>query len=143
MPLAMAHTIQGAPSTPAMHSSTSVQASKVPTWSISALAPSSPSSARVAASTGTKAWLKAPSPSTRRNRLGMRNATLKASVMALTPKTEAMSNSRTSPVMRETRVNRETVEAALNSDTGGSVCACRRAPAASRAGPEGDGMFKG
>ena len=143
MPLAMAHTIQGAPSTPAMHSSTSVQASKVPTWSISALAPSSPSSARVAASTGTKAWLKAPSPSTRRNRLGMRNATLKASVMALTPKTEAMSNSRTSPVMRETRVNRETVEAALNSDTGGSVCACRHALAAGRAAPGGGRSFKG
>ena len=143
MPLAMAHTIQGAPSTPAMHSSTSVQASKVPTWSISALAPSSPSSARVAASTGTKAWLKAPSPSTRRNRLGMRNATLKASVIALTPKTEAMSNSRTSPVMRETRVNRETVEAALNSDTGGSVCACRRALSTGRAEAVGDRSFKG
>jgi len=48
----------------------------------------------------------------------MRKATLKASVNALTPNTEAMSTSRTRPVMREARVNRETVEADLNRDTG-------------------------
>ena len=75
----------------------------------------------MAASTGTKAWLKAPSANKRRNRLGMRNATLNASVSALAPKVDAMSSSRTKPVMREARVNSETVEADLNSDTVGSV----------------------
>jgi hypothetical protein len=73
----------------------------------------------VAASTGTKAWLKAPSANMRLNKLGIRNATLKASVMALAPNVEAISNSRASPVMRDTSVNRETVEAALKSDTAG------------------------
>jgi hypothetical protein len=37
--------------------------------------------------------------------------------MALAPKVEAISNSRTSPVIRETKVSRDTVEAALKSDT--------------------------
>src|SRR3982750_3124697 len=115
----MAHTISGAASTPATHSRTSVQVSKVATWSISCLAPSSPCSALQAASTGTKAWLKAPSPSTLRNRLGIRKATLKAAVMALTPNTEAINRSRTRPVTREARVSRETVEEALNKDTAG------------------------
>jgi hypothetical protein len=117
-PLAMAQTSSGAPATPATHTTSSVQVSNVATWSISCRAPSSPSSALRAASTGTKAWLKAPSPKTRRNRLGMRNATLKASVSALTPKTEANSTSRTRPVIREARVSRETVEADLSRDTG-------------------------
>ena len=39
--------------------------------------------------------------------------------MALAPKAEAINSSRTNPVMRETSVNRETVEAALKSDTAG------------------------
>ena len=47
----------------------------------------------------------------------MRKATLNASVNALTPNTEAINSSRTSPVMREASVNSETVEAALKSDT--------------------------
>jgi hypothetical protein len=47
----------------------------------------------------------------------MRNATLKASVSALTPKPEAKSTSRTRPVIREARVSRETVEADLSRDT--------------------------
>ena len=38
--------------------------------------------------------------------------------MALAPKVEAISSSRTKPVMRETRVKSETVEADLKSDTG-------------------------
>ena len=37
--------------------------------------------------------------------------------MALAPKAEAISSSRTSPVMRETNVSNETVEADLKSDT--------------------------
>ncbi|MNT60094.1 hypothetical protein D3C72_1976510 [compost metagenome] len=78
---------------------------------------SSPSLARVVASTGTKAWLKAPSANKRLNRLGMRKATLKASVSALAPNMVAISRSRARPVTRESSVNRETVEAALSSDT--------------------------
>jgi hypothetical protein len=39
--------------------------------------------------------------------------------MALAPKDEAISNSRTRPVIRESSVNRETVEADLKSDTAG------------------------
>ena len=53
----------------------SVHSSTVSTWSAMRRAPSSPCSVRQAASTGTKAWLKAPSPKMRRNRLGIRKAT--------------------------------------------------------------------
>ena len=100
-----------------MHVAVSAQANTVATWSISTLVASLPCFSRLAASTGTKAWLKAPSANSRRNRLGMRNATLNASVNALAPKVEAINNSRTSPVMREASVRRETREADLNSDT--------------------------
>lgn len=37
--------------------------------------------------------------------------------MALAPKVDAINSSRTKPVIRETSVSRETVEAALKSDT--------------------------
>jgi hypothetical protein len=43
----------------------------------------------------------------------MRNATLNASVMALTPKMDAIMVSRTSPVMREASVHKDTVETDL------------------------------
>jgi len=43
----------------------------------------------------------------------MRNATLKASVKALAPKVDAISSSRTRPVMRDTSVNSDTTEADL------------------------------
>ena len=39
--------------------------------------------------------------------------------MALAPKDEAISNSRTRPVIRDSRVKSETVEADLKSDTAG------------------------
>jgi hypothetical protein len=68
----------------------------------------------VAASKGTNACENAPSANNRRKRLGMRKATLNASVAALAPKLAAMSCSRTKPVIRETRVSSETVEAALS-----------------------------
>src|SRR5664279_6524879 len=61
---------------------------------------------------GTKACEKAPSPNKRRSRFGMRNATLKASSDAPAPKDEAMTMSRSKPVTREARVNREIVDAA-------------------------------
>ena len=58
----------------------------------------------------------------------MRKATLKASVSAVAPKMDAMSRSRARPVTREARVNSETVDAALNRDTGASVCARHALP---------------
>ena len=116
-PLAMAYTRAGAAATPTMQVASKAQVNSVATRSINSLVSSSPCCVLLAASTGTNAWLNAPSANKRRNRLGMRNATLKASVMALAPKVEATSNSRTKPVMRETRVRAETVEADLKSDT--------------------------
>ena len=109
----MAHTKKGAVTTPAMLKSKSDQAKSVATWSIAFFVASSPFCALLAAQTGTKAWLKAPSAKRRRNKLGIRKATLNASVSALAPKAEAMSNSLTKPVMRDARVQRETVDADL------------------------------
>ncbi len=113
-PLAMAHTSTGAPITPSTQVKVSAQASTVAIWLTMARVASSPSFSRTPASTGTKAWLNAPSANRRRSRLGMRKATLNASVSALAPKVAAMSSSRTSPVMREARVSKETREADLN-----------------------------
>ena len=107
-------TSSGAASMPARQVAASAQASAVATASIKCRVASMPSRSLLAASTGTKAWLNAPSPNSRRSRLGMRKATLKASVRPLTPKAEAMSQSRSSPVTREASVSRETVEADLN-----------------------------
>src|SRR5664279_6185614 len=73
---------------------------------------SSPSFARRCASVGTKACENAPSPNSRRSRVGMRKATRKASYGAPAPKTEATMTSRASPVMREASVKREMVDAA-------------------------------
>ena len=72
----------------------------------------SPWVARSPARMGTKACENAPSANRRRSKLGMRNATWKASVQALAPKAAAISCSRTRPVMRESKVNKETIEAA-------------------------------
>src|SRR5450830_1101291 len=109
----MPQTIKGAPSTPSTQVNTRAQASTVATWLITRRVASSPCCSLLAASAGMKAWLNAPSAKKRRNRLGMRNATLKASVIALAPKAEATSNSRTRPVIRDASVSSETVEAAL------------------------------
>src|SRR5665213_1126027 len=84
----------------------------VATASIIARVASSPSLPRRWASVGTNACVNAPSPNSRRSRLGMRNATRNASYGAPAPNTEAMMTSRTSPVMREASVNREMVDAA-------------------------------
>jgi hypothetical protein len=46
---------------------------------------------------------------------------LKASVSALAPNVEAIKSSRTKPVMRDTKVKLETIEADLNKDTATSV----------------------
>jgi hypothetical protein len=53
----------------------------------------------------------------------MRNATQKASVMTLTPKVEAINRSRTKPVIRDSRVSKEMVEADLKRLTLQSVAA--------------------
>ena len=111
--LAMAHTMKGATATPTTQVTTSAQAKTVATLSITSLVAASPFWALEAANTGTNAWLKAPSANRRRNKLGIRNATLKASVMALAPNIAAIRDSRTKPVMREARVHTDTVEADL------------------------------
>ena len=110
----MAHTRTGAAATPTTQVANKAQARMVATALINSCVASSPCWLRVAASKGTKAWEKAPSANKRRKRFGMRNATLKASVAALAPKLAAISCSRNKPVTLETRVSRDTVEAALS-----------------------------
>ena len=75
----------GAPSTPNTQASTKARSGPWPRCEWARVA-SLRRPLLVAASTGTKAWLKAPSANKRRNKLGMRNHQ-KASV-ALAPKTE-------------------------------------------------------
>ena len=63
-----------------------VQARAVATLSITSRVASSPCWARLAASTGTKAWLNAPSANSRRKKLGNLNATKKASATGPAPR---------------------------------------------------------
>ena len=112
-----------------MQVSTKTQNRTVAIWLTNTRVASSPSVARTPASTGTKAWLNAPSANRRRNILGIRNATLKASVMGVAPNMVAISNWRTKPVMREARVKTETKEADLKSDTPHSVAPVQGPPA--------------
>ncbi len=111
-PSAISQTSTGEASTPRITVASSAHSSTVATASTSAWVALSPFSARLCASSGTKACEKAPSANSRRSRLGMRNATLKASVMTLAPKAAATICSRTKPVMRDASVRRETVDAA-------------------------------
>ena len=117
-PLASRYTKTGAPAIPTTQVTISAMVSKVATELINAWVASSPSFCLLAANTGTKAWLNAPSANMRRSMLGMRNATQKASVIALTPKMDAISKSRTRPVIRDARVSSETMEADLIRLTG-------------------------
>ena len=63
---------------------------------------------------GTKAWLKAPSAETRRKRLGILKATIKASLTIPAPNTRAISVSRTNPSMRDINVILPTLASALS-----------------------------
>ena len=63
-------------------------------------AAASPSSSRRRAKSGTKAALKAPSAKIRRNMLGKRKATKKASAAGPVPRTGAISTSRRKPRTR-------------------------------------------
>ena len=74
-----------------------------------ARAASLPSPSSFLANSGTNAELKAPSPNSRRNRLGKRNATKKASATAPVPSTAAIRMSRTKPNTRLTMVRPPTV----------------------------------
>ena len=98
----------GAASTPTRVISARVPPRVPATRSISALVaaalPSSRWRVRYSLSTGTKAWLKAPSANRRRRKLGMRNATKKASVPAEAPSSRASTTSRTSPSTRDSSV---------------------------------------
>jgi ribosomal protein S20 len=92
----------------------STQASTVATASTRPRVAASPSRARVAASNGTKACENAPSANSRRNRLGMRKATLKASVAAPAPNSggdHLLAHQPGDP--RQQGQQRETVEARL------------------------------
>ena len=111
-PEAISHTMIGAPTMPSAHVTRSAQNSTVATASTSERATPSPSLVRVAASSGTKACENAPSANRRRNRLGMRNATLNASIQAPAPNSAACRTWLTRPVTREASVSRETVDAA-------------------------------
>ena len=68
-----------------------------------------PSPSRRLANSGTNAELKAPSANSRRNRLGKRKATKKASATAPVPSTAAIRMSRTKPRARLTMVRPPTV----------------------------------
>src|SRR5436190_1778539 len=103
-PEAMSHTTTGAATTPTMHVTTRTENSTVATASTSCWVASSPSAARVRASVGTKACENAPSANSRRSRLGMQKATLKASNIAPAPNTEATTTSRSRPVTRDASV---------------------------------------
>jgi hypothetical protein len=111
-PEAINQTTTGAPIMPRAHVTSKAQQSTVATASTKACVATSPSLARVAASNGTKACEKAPSANNRRSRFGIRNATLKASIHAPAPNSEACNTWLTRPVTREPSVSSETVDAA-------------------------------
>ena len=113
-PEAMTQTSTGAPTTPSTQVIARATNKTVPTALTRSWVAWSPCWVRLSARMGTKACEKAPSANRRRSRLGMRNATLKASVVALAPKAAAISSSRTRPVMRDARVSRETMDADLS-----------------------------
>jgi hypothetical protein len=104
----------GAPITPSRDTPISTQVMTVATASISALVGSSPRLAWYSPRIGTKACENAPSPKMRRSRLGMRKATLNASVISDAPKARAIRISRTRPVMRESIVRLLMVASALS-----------------------------
>src|SRR4051812_31810488 len=77
--------------------------------SASAWAGPLPSRVRVAANSGRKAAVKAPSANSERNRLGSRNATKKASASGPAPRMRVISVSRMKPATRDTMVMPPTV----------------------------------
>ncbi len=77
--------------------------------SASSCAAARPSRARVPAKAGTKAALKAPSPNSRRNRLGNCSATKNASASGPAPSRWAISMSRAKPRTRLAMVQPPTV----------------------------------
>ncbi len=104
-PLAISTTRAGAATTPSAETASTVQNSAEATCESSSRASSEPPVDCVWAKIGTKACENAPSANRRRSRFGRRNATEKASMSLAAPKMRAISTSRTSPVMRDTRVS--------------------------------------
>ena len=95
-----------------MHSSVSASSQNTITDSVSSAKPralSCPSRASSPAKDGTKAALKAPSPNSRRNRLGSRLATKNASATGPAPTRAAIRMSRTKPRRRLAMVQPPTV----------------------------------
>src|SRR5690606_1921253 len=112
--LAIALTTQGAPMMPSIVTTINAKVNSRATRSSSCRTSSGDLVVRACPSMGTKACEKAPSAKRRLRRLGMRNATQKASVSGPAPKAPAIRMSRISPVIREKSVRLLTVAADLN-----------------------------
>jgi len=110
----MADTTQGAAAMPISVISISVAVNSRATRSSRVRTSSSDRLLRALPRMGTKAWANAPSANRRRNRLGMRKATQKASVMGPAPKARATRMSRIRPEMRDSSVKLLTVAAERN-----------------------------
>ena len=87
-------------------------------WSTKALTSQGARRARYSDNTGTKAWENPPSANRRRKKLGMRKATMKASMPAPGPNATPSTTSRISPKTRDRPVIRPTATVDLNSFCG-------------------------
>ena len=110
-PAASAFTSHGVVSQPTTHRPSSTSSSVDISWRPSFHASSSPRVWWTAVKVGTNAEDIAPSANRSRSRLGMRNATLKASVAKPAPNSTAITCSRASPSTRDSRVAAPTVPA--------------------------------
>ncbi len=110
-PAAKARTSHGVVSQPTTHSASSTTSSVDMSWRPRAHASASPRRSRTSVKVGTNADDIAPSANRSRSRLGMRNATLNASVASPAPNRIAMTCSRASPSTRESRVAAPTTPA--------------------------------
>ena len=99
---------------PSPHSSASHSAIKVASRSASCRATAGPWRVSAVAKAGTKAALNAPSPNSRRNRLGNLRATKKASAIGPAPSFAAIRMSRMKPRIRLSIVQPPTVAMARN-----------------------------
>ena len=89
-------------------------------------------------STGTNAWLNAPSANKRRRKLGILNATKKASEPLPAPKNVATTTSRTNPITRESMVIALTTNPErISPRRGGGILACCGVSALIRLFPTG------
>ena len=112
-PGAMAVTMSGEKTTPAMETATRITERSVKAMLASSKASSRDFRFRYSVKTGTKETVRDPSPRSLRSRLGIRKATKKASVTIPAPKKPATTMSRMNPKTRLSIVARPTMPAAL------------------------------